>query len=155
MSVRHATQRDNPFLTAPIGRLFLSNALPMAVVMSMGGLLNLVDGIFVGRYIGPDALAAVSLTFPVVMVLSALAALAGGGMSSLLARHLGAGDRAAAGDALAAAHGLALAISLGLGAPRHSCGAALVDAADAIILLLAGLIGRRAMPGTSQVEGRL
>lgn len=113
MSVRHAVLQENPFLTAPIGRLFWSNALPMAVVMSMGGILNVVDGIFVGRFIGPEALAAVSLAFPVAMVLTALATLVGGGMSSLMARHLGAGHRAAAGRIFAGAHGLVLAISAG------------------------------------------
>ena len=111
MSVRHAVPQDNPFLTAPIGRLFLSNALPMAVVMSMGGILNVVDGVFVGRFIGAEALAAVSLAFPAVMLMSALATLAGGGMSSLLARSLGAGDRVAAVRVFAGAHGLALLIS--------------------------------------------
>ncbi len=111
MSSRHAFQQDNPFLTAPIGRLFLSNALPMAVVMSMGGILNVVDGVFVGRFIGAEALAAVSLAFPAVMVMSALSTLAGGGMSSLLARSLGAGDRIAAARVFAGAHGLVLLIS--------------------------------------------
>lgn len=111
MSVRHAVPQDNPFLSAPIGRLFLSNALPMAVVMSMSGILNLVDGVFVGRFIGAEALAAVSLAFPVVMLMSALATLAGGGMSSLLARSLGAGDRVAAARVFAGAHGLVVLIS--------------------------------------------
>lgn len=114
MSMRHAAQQVNPFLTAPIGVLFLSNALPMAVVMSMGGVLNVVDGIFVGHFLGIGALSAVSLVFPVIMVLSALTALVGGGMSSMMARHLGAGDREAAGHIFAGAHGLVLAISLGL-----------------------------------------
>lgn len=112
MSVRQAVLLDNPFLIAPIGRLFLSNALPMAVVMSMGGILTVVDGIFVGRFIGSEALTAVSLTFPVIMILSALATLIGGGMSSLMARHLGAGDRTAAARAFTAAHGLVLATSV-------------------------------------------
>ncbi|WFE73960.1 MATE family efflux transporter [Roseinatronobacter sp. S2] len=41
MSVRRAANTiENPFLTLPVRRLFLSNALPMAVVMSTGGLLN-------------------------------------------------------------------------------------------------------------------
>lgn len=114
MSARHAIQQANPFLTAPIGRLFMSNALPMMVVMLMGGILNVADGIFVGHYIGSDALAAVSLAFPMAMVLSALTILAGGGMSSLIARHLGAGDRIAAGRVFAETHGLVLVISVAL-----------------------------------------
>lgn len=127
MSTRHADQHANPFLAAPIGRLFLSNALPMAVVMSMGGVLNVVDGIFVGHFIGADALAAVSLAFPITMVLSALTTLAGGGMSSLMGRYLGAGDRLAAGQIFAEAHGLVLAISVGLVALWTVAGTALVQ----------------------------
>lgn len=126
MSVRHAVPQDNPFLTAPIGRLFLSNALPMAVVMSMGGILNVVDGVFVGRFIGAEALAAVSLAFPAVMLMSALATLAGGGMSSLLARSLGAGDRNAAAKVFAGAHGLVLAITALLAALWLGFGGALL-----------------------------
>ncbi|WP_267964197.1 MATE family efflux transporter [Rhodovulum sulfidophilum] len=127
MSVGPAPNRiENPFLTRPIGRLFLSNALPMAVVMSMGGLLNVADGIFVGRFVGPQALAAVSLAFPVVMLLTALTTLAGGGMSSLIARHLGAGSRPEAGAVFAGAHGLALAISAVLIAGALAVGPATV-----------------------------
>lgn len=116
MSVRRAIKSvpeegENPFLTRPIGRVFMSNALPMAVVLSTGGLLNVVDGIFVGRFVGADALAAISLAFPAVMVLTALSALVGGGMASLFARHLGGADRKAAGSVLAGAHGLIVAIS--------------------------------------------
>ncbi|SLN29133.1 Multidrug export protein MepA [Aquimixticola soesokkakensis] len=115
MSVGRATNTiENPFLTLPVTRLFLTNALPMAVVMSTSGLLNVVDGIFVGRFIGAQALAAVSLAFPVVMLLTALTTLTGGGMSSLLARHLGKGARRAAGAVFAGAHGLALFVSAGL-----------------------------------------
>jgi putative MATE family efflux protein len=139
MSVRHAVQQDNPFLTAPIGRLLFSNAISMAVVMSMGGVLNVVDGIFVGRLIGPEALAAVSLAFPVAMVLSALTTLVGGGMSSLLARHLGAGDRAAAGRVFAGAHGLALAISAGLVVLLALIGTVFIDTLAAGNSMVAGL----------------
>jgi putative MATE family efflux protein len=114
MSEGHAA--SNPFLSAPVGRLFLSNALPMTVVMSMGGILSVVDGAFVGHFVGAEALAAVSLGFPVVMILTALSTLIGGGMSSLMARQLGAGDREAAGAGFARAHGLALVLSaLGIG----------------------------------------
>ncbi|GHC54615.1 MATE family efflux transporter [Neogemmobacter tilapiae] len=114
MSKGHAA--NNAFLSAPVGRLFMSNALPMTVVLSMGGILSVVDGVFVGHFVGAEALAAVSLGFPVVMILTALSTLIGGGMSSLMARQLGAGDREAAGASFARAHGLALVLSgLGIG----------------------------------------
>lgn len=126
MSMRHATKQINPFLSVPIGRLFLLNALPMTAVMLMGGVLNIVDGIFVGLFIGSDALAAVSLAFPIAMVLSALSTLAGGGLSSLMARHLGAGDHIPAGRVFAEAHGLVLAISIALVALWQVVGIALI-----------------------------
>lgn len=103
---------DNRFLTVPMGRLFVTNALPMTLVMSMSGLLNVVDAAFLGQFVGAGALAAVSLSFPVVMITIALSTLVSGGMSSLLARHLGAGDRHAAESIFTRAHGLSLLISL-------------------------------------------
>ena len=105
---------ENMFLTAPIGRLFLANALPMAFVMAMSGLLNLVDAVFLGHFVGPVALAAVSFSFPAVMLLIAIASLAGGGMSSLFARHLGAGDRTSAAAIFASGHGLCLSLGAGI-----------------------------------------
>ncbi|WP_010139752.1 MATE family efflux transporter [Oceanicola sp. S124] len=129
---------ENRFLTRPVGRLFLSNALPMAVVMSTGGLLNVIDGIFVGRFVGAQALAAVSLAFPVVMLLTALTTLAGGGMASLLARHLGAGARREAGEVFAGGHGLALAISAVLITAALSLGPAMLSALAAGDAAVAG-----------------
>jgi putative MATE family efflux protein len=105
---------ESRFLTAPLVRLFFANALPMVLVMSMGGVLNLIDAAFLGHYVGPAALEAVSLSFPLVLVTIALSALVSGGMSSLYARHLGAGDRTAAAAVFARAHGLALCLSAGL-----------------------------------------
>ena len=139
MSVGPASNTvENRFLTRPVGRLFLSNALPMAVVMSTGGLLNVIDGIFVGRFVGAQALAAVSLAFPGVMLLTALTTLAGGGMSSLLARYLGAGSRREAGAVFAGAHGLALAISAVLIAVALSAGPAIISALAAGNMQVAG-----------------
>ncbi|MFZ7092885.1 MATE family efflux transporter [Primorskyibacter sp. 2E233] len=130
---------ENRFLTRPVGGLFLLNALPMAVVMSMGGLLNVIDGIFVGRFVGASALAAVSLAFPVVMLLTALTTLTGGGMSSLFARYLGAGARTRAAEVFAGAHGLALAISVVLIAAGLTVGPALISALAAGNAEVAGL----------------
>lgn len=102
----------NPFLHAPIPRVFVATAVPMVMVMAMGGLLNVVDAAFLGHFVGADALTAVGLGFPAMMIIVALSTLVSGGMSSLLARHLGAGEREAASKVVARSHGLALLVAL-------------------------------------------
>ncbi|MFW2541449.1 MATE family efflux transporter [Primorskyibacter sp. 2E107] len=119
---------ENRFLTAPPSRLFLTNAGPMMIVMGMNGLLTVVDAAFLGRFVGAEALAAVSGVFPVVMITIALSSLVGGGMASLLARHLGQGDTRAAMAVFAQAHRLALAVALLAMAVFWLGGAALVTA---------------------------
>ncbi|MEO8245082.1 MAG: MATE family efflux transporter [bacterium] len=99
-------------MTATIGRLFVANALPMMVMMLMSGMLAVVDAAFLGHFVGPDALAAVSLVFPVLMITIALSTLVSGGMSSLLARQLGAEQYTDAMAVFAQAHGLALFLSM-------------------------------------------
>ncbi|WP_420411888.1 MATE family efflux transporter [Roseibium sp.] len=106
------TVQDNFFVKSPLGPLLAKTALPIIFVMSMNGLLTVVDAIFLGIYVGPDALSAVTLMFPASMLIIALATLVSNGMSSVLARHLGAGRFADAQAIYTGAHGLALAISL-------------------------------------------
>lgn len=101
----------NPFLLGPLGPIFARTALPIILVMGMNGLLAVVDAMFLGRYVGPHALSAVTLVFPLYMVIVALATLVSSGMSSILARHLGAGNRIEAARVFVGAHGLALVMS--------------------------------------------
>lgn len=102
----------NTFTDGPLGTIYLKTALPIIFVMGMNGLLSVADALFLGIYVGPDALAAVTLMFPIYMLIVALSTLVANGMSSLLARSLGAGDTDSAGATFAGAHGLAI----GLGA---------------------------------------
>jgi len=102
----------NPFTDGPLGTIYLKTALPIIFVMGMNGLLSVADALFLGIYVGPDALAAVTLMFPIYMMIVALSTLVANGMSSLLARSLGAGDMDGARATFAGAHGLAV----GLGA---------------------------------------
>ena len=102
--------RTNTFTDGPLGRIYLKTALPIIFVMGMNGLLSVADAIFLGVYVGPAALAAVTLMFPIYMLIVALSTLVSNGMSSLLARALGAGDAARARGVFAGAHGLALAL---------------------------------------------
>ena len=98
----------------------------MTVVMAMNGLLSIADAVFLGRFVGADAMAAVSLAFPVIMLAIALSTLVSGGMSSLLARHLGAGGRTEAEALFARTHGLSLCVSLALIAAFFTVGPRLV-----------------------------
>jgi putative MATE family efflux protein len=110
MSMRHT--HENRFLTAPLHTIFAATALPMVVIMVMNGVLGIVDAVFLGHFVGAQAMAAVGIAFPVLMLIIALSTLVTAGMSSLLARQLGADSRNAAGAAFASAHGLALMISV-------------------------------------------
>jgi Na+-driven multidrug efflux pump len=76
--------------------------------MSMSGFLSVADALFLVHFVGPDALAAVTLIFPVFMLIVALSTLVSSGMSSLLVRQLGGDDFDQARGVFAGAHGLAL-----------------------------------------------
>ncbi|ASP36276.1 MATE family efflux transporter [Labrenzia sp. VG12] len=108
------TSRANSFTHGPIGPTLLKTAGPIILVMSMNGFLTVADAVFLGIYVGPDALSAVTLMFPAYMLLAALATFVSSGMSSLLARHLGGTRFEEARAVFAGAHGLALTAGLGL-----------------------------------------
>lgn len=102
----------NPYLTGPLGPIYLKTALPIIFVMGMNGLLAVCDALFLGHFAGPEALAAVTLMFPLYMLIVALATLVSSGMSSILARHLGAGRVDEARGIFAGAQGLAAALGV-------------------------------------------
>ena len=93
----------------PFGTLLRLAAPNVLNLLAIGGMITF-DGLFVGR-LGADALAGVSLAFPFVMLIQHTAASGmGGGVSSAIARALGAGKREVA-DALAF-HTFILALAL-------------------------------------------
>ena len=106
--------RTNNFLEGPLGLTYVKTALPIIFVMGMNGLLTVADALFLGHYVGPSALAAVTLMFPVYMLIVALATLVASGMSSILARHLGGGRIAEAQAVFTGAHGLAALLGIAL-----------------------------------------
>ncbi|MGH1357079.1 MAG: MATE family efflux transporter [Thalassovita sp.] len=104
----------NRFTDGPLSAIYLKTAIPIIFVMGMNGLLSVADALFLGHYVGPRALAAVTLMFPIYMLIVALSTLVSNGMSSLLARSLGAGDLDTARAVFTGAHGLALCVGVGL-----------------------------------------
>ena len=83
--------QDNRLGTEPIVPLLFKLAVPSILSMFIQSMYNVVDSIFVAR-ISEDALAALSLAFPIQMTLIAVAVGTGVGASSLISRLLGQGN---------------------------------------------------------------
>ncbi|WP_419906436.1 MATE family efflux transporter [Hoeflea sp.] len=81
---------DNMFLKGSLTAVFARTAAPIILIMLVNGLFNLVDAWFLGVYVGADALTAVTLMFPLFMMLIALATVVTNGFASVMARLLGA-----------------------------------------------------------------
>lgn len=79
----------------PIHRHLVDMALPMMLGILSAVAFNAADTYFVGQ-LGTGPLAAISFTFPVVLLVINLSVGLGAGISSVLARAIGAGDDAAA-----------------------------------------------------------
>lgn len=79
----------NKMGTMEIKKLVLSMSLPIMLSMLIQALYNFVDSMFVAR-IGEDALAAVTLSFPVQTIMIAVACGTGVGINALMSRYLGA-----------------------------------------------------------------
>ena len=103
-------QRRQMMLAGPIVPTILMLAAPNVLNVAMQSLVSIADSWFVAQ-LGLVDLAALALVFPTQMALGQMSAGAmGGGISSSVARALGAGNRAAA--EAAAAHALVIALGM-------------------------------------------
>ena len=102
-----AQQPDNPMGYGPMLPLIIKMSLPSMFSMLVQALYNIVDSMFVAR-LNQQALAAVSLVFPVQNLIIGVAVGTGIGVGSLVSRRLGQQDQKSAN--MAAAHGLLLGV---------------------------------------------
>ncbi len=70
-------------------RLFFRCAIPSMISMAFGALYSIADGLFVGRFIGEDALAAINLIMPVIMAVFAFSNMIATGASVRISVLLG------------------------------------------------------------------
>lgn len=91
----------------PIKKLVLTMSWPIMLSMLIQSLYNIVDSAFVAQ-ISEDALQAVSIAFPIQMLIIAVAVGTGVGINSLLSRRLGANKLDKAKDCCE--HGLLLSL---------------------------------------------
>lgn len=99
--------KENKMGTMEVRRLILTMSLPIMISMLVQALYNIVDSMFVAR-ISEAALAAVSLCYPIQMIMVAVACGTGVGINALLSRYLGEKKREKASQV--AMHGLFCAI---------------------------------------------
>jgi len=77
--------------TGPILPTLLKLGIPAAIGLLINALYNVVDTIFVGHGVGPLAIAALAIAFPLQMLVAAFAQALGAGGASVLSRRLGEG----------------------------------------------------------------
>ncbi len=103
--------RENKMGNTPMLKLIVSMSLPAMFSMLVQSLYNIVDSAFVAQ-LGEGALTAVSLAFPIQMLIISVAVGTGIGINSLVSRRLGEKNQAEANSA--ATHGILLGLFSGI-----------------------------------------
>lgn len=96
-----AAAAENPMGTEPVRKIMLKMGLPMILSMAVQAFYNIVDSYFVSRipdsegieHLGEYAVNALSLSFPIQMLIIAVGVGTGVGINSILSRSLGSGEK--------------------------------------------------------------
>lgn len=84
-------KQNNKMADMPVSKLMISMGIPMILSMMLQAVYNIVDSAFVGRIknVGEDALNALTLAFPIQMLMVAIAIGTGVGMGAVVSMQLG------------------------------------------------------------------
>ena len=99
--------------TAPVGKLLFKLALPTVVAQLINMLYNIVDRIYIGHMaeVGDLALTGVGVCMPLIMIVSAFAALVGSGGAPRASIFMGKQDMESAEKTLGGCFGMQLIVS--------------------------------------------
>lgn len=108
--VQDSHEDKGAMANAPVGRLMLKIGIPMILSMMLQAVYNIVDSAFVSAIpkVGEQGLNALTLAFPVQMLIVAISIGTGVGCNALLSKSLGQGDKEKASRT--AGNGLFLAL---------------------------------------------
>lgn len=81
------------FINADTRKAFIKMALPMMAAMFLNLAYNIMDSIWVGNLLGETAMAALTSSTPVILLLTATGMGATNGLSIILSQKIGAGDK--------------------------------------------------------------
>lgn len=108
------TDRKEMLGTAPIGKLLFRLAVPTVIAQLINMLYNIVDRIYIGHIpeVGDLALTGVGVCMPIIMVVSAFAALVSSGGAPRASIFMGKRDMESAEKTLGGCFGLQIVVSV-------------------------------------------
>jgi len=132
------TQNHNILASDKVGRLLMKLTVPMFLGMAVQAIYNVVDTIFVGKFVdNPEmAMAGLSISFPFQMLTMGVGQMVGLGGASLISRMIGRQDRHGAEQTLGNGITFGVALSLLLMAlflPFMDFWVKLIGASDAVL----------------------
>lgn len=108
--------RSNALGEEKIGKLLLRYSVPAIIGMLVNAFYSVVDRIFVGKGVGPEALSGIAISFPIPLIIMAFSMLIGIGATSLISIRLGQHRKEDAeriiGNSLTLLIGISIVISL-------------------------------------------
>ena len=118
-------ENNKEFLgSEPVGKLLLKLAVPTVIAQLVNMLYNIVDRIYIGHIPGDGSLAltGVGVCMPVIMIISAFAALVSSGGAPKASIFMGKGDKTSAEKILGGCFSLQLILSAILTGFCEACG---------------------------------
>jgi putative MATE family efflux protein len=110
-------QFDRSIVDGPISRAVWKLAWPTMLQNAIGGLQGMIDHAMVGHHVGFAGNAGIGVAWQIFLVVMVFVVSLSTGMSVLVARHVGANDRASADRAVLQAYITSAALCLGVLAP--------------------------------------
>lgn len=85
--------QENILKQGKISKLFIKFSVPAIIAMVIAGMQTVIDGLFLGNLIGPNAMASVSLGGPYIQFVIGFSMLISVGSLSFMGRSLGEGNK--------------------------------------------------------------
>ncbi|MCT4606490.1 MAG: MATE family efflux transporter [Marinisporobacter sp.] len=104
--------RENILGTEKIPKLFVRFSIPAIISMIIAGVQTIIDGIFLGNFVGQNALASVNIVQPFMQVIIGFSMIISIGSLSFMGRRLGEGKKEEAQNIFKTASVLITIISL-------------------------------------------
>lgn len=104
--------QENILGTEKISNLFIKFSIPAILSLTIAGVQTMVDGIFLGNFVGTNAMASVNIAAPFMQLMIGMNMIVGIGGASYIGRSLGEKDFKRAQDIFKSACLFMLGLSL-------------------------------------------